>query len=184
MTGAQSGKALFYAVWPTAWGPMGAAAGTGGLRRVILPHYQTDQIAELLAWEFPEAACDEGPFAELIGLSRDYFNGKVVEFGAVGCEVLSRGTFGAKVLGACRTIPYGRTRSYGSLAEQLRRPEAARATAAALSRNPVPLVIPCHRVIYADGRTGGFSAPGGPGSEALKKRLLDLEKTHLAGIEE
>ena len=76
------------------------------------------------------------------------------------------------VLRACREIPYGKRRSYLSIAEQIGRPDAARAVATSLGKNAMPLAIPCHRVIYSDGRCGGFSAPGGV---AIKQRMLDLE---------
>ena len=64
---------LSYAVWATAWGPMGGLTGPAGLRRIVLPHYQVDQLAELLAWEHPGAVRDEDekPFERLIQLTRD-----------------------------------------------------------------------------------------------------------------
>jgi methylated-DNA-[protein]-cysteine S-methyltransferase len=169
----EEADSLFYGVWATAWGPMGAAGGAAGLRRVVLPHYMPDQLAELLAWEHPGAARDEKLFERLIQLTRDYFNGKAVDFGEVACDLPPAGSFAGMVLRACRTIPYGQTRSYSSLAEQIGRPDAARAVAAALGKNPIPLVVPCHRVTYADGRLGGFSAEGGV---ELKRRMLDLER--------
>ncbi|MCJ7544145.1 MAG: methylated-DNA--[protein]-cysteine S-methyltransferase [Phycisphaerae bacterium] len=167
-------QATAYAVWPTAWGPMGAAAGARGVCRVILPHYPTDHLRELLAWEFPGAVQDEAPFEELIALSRDYFNAKVADFSQVPCDLPPEGSFAGSVLRACRAIPYGQTRSYHVLAETVGRNDAARAVAAALGKNPTPLLVPCHRVTYADGRIGGFSAAGG---EALKRRVLELERS-------
>jgi methylated-DNA-[protein]-cysteine S-methyltransferase len=163
-----------YAVWPTAWGPMGAARSAAGVCRVILPHYQGDQLRDLLTWEYHQATNDESPFAELIAMSRDYFNGKVVDFASIVCDLPAEDSFSGKVLRACRSIPYGQTRSYHILAEMIGSGDAARAAAGILSKNAVPLVVPCHRVIYADGQSGGFSAPGG---EAVKKRLLELERT-------
>ncbi len=80
--------------------------------------------------------------------------------------------FQRKVYGACRTIPYGGTRSYRWLAEKIADARYCRAVAGALAVNPVALVVPCHRVVRSDGSLGGFSAPGGV---ALKKRLLELE---------
>jgi len=164
---------LSYAVWATAWGPMGGVMAAAGLRRIVLPHYQRDQLSDLLKWEFPGATRDEKPFEELIALCREYFNAHPVDFSAVRCELPSQRSFAGKVLRACAGIGYAQTRSYGSLAEQIGRPDAARAVAAALGKNRIPLVIPCHRVTYADGRAGGFSAAGGP---ELKKRLLALEQ--------
>ncbi len=78
------------------------------------------------------------------------------------------------VYAATRAIPPGSTRSYGEIARALGwdGPEAAREVGAALARNPTPIVVPCHRVVAADGRLTGFSAPGGP---ATKRRMLELE---------
>ncbi len=104
---------------------------------------------------------DEKPFAELIVLSRDYFNAKVVDFATIACDLPAEGSFAGKVLRACRAIPYGQTRSYHVLAETIGRGDAARAVAAALGKNPTRCVVPCHRVTYADGRIGGFSRPAG-----------------------
>jgi methylated-DNA-[protein]-cysteine S-methyltransferase len=172
-------QATAYAVWPTAWGPMGAGVGPHGVCCVVLPHYPTDQLRELLSWECPAAAQDEAPFEQFIALTRDYFNAQVVDFRPIPCELPPTGGFAEMVLRACRAIPYGQTRSYHFVAEAVGGgAEAARSVAAALSKNPTPLLVPCHRVTYADGRIGGFSAAGG---EALKARLLKLEQSVIAG---
>ena len=170
---ADNSHQLCYDAWATAWGPIGAVSGPGGLRRLVLPHYQFSELLALLAWEHPDGLRDATPFQRLTELSRDYFNGREADFSEIECELPSEGSFSGKVLRACQAIPYGRTRSYGSLADQIGREDAARAVAAALSKNRIPLVIPCHRVTYSDGRPGGFSAPGGA---ALKRRMLDLER--------
>jgi len=162
----------FHAVWPTAWGPIGGVAGAGGLRRLVLPHYQADQLADLLAWEHPATVRDLGPFEHIIELTRAYFNARCVSFDDVACELPGEGTFGGKVLRACRTIRYGQTPSYGELARLIGQPDASRAVAGALGKNDIPLVIPCHRVTYAGGGLGGFSAPGGV---EVKRRMLALE---------
>lgn len=80
--------------------------------------------------------------------------------------------FDRRVYEATREIPAGATRSYGDLAAAIGAPDAARAVGRALGLNPIPLVVPCHRVVAADGRLHGFSAPGGL---RTKQRLLDLE---------
>ena len=162
----------YYAVWATAWGPMGGLAGPAGLIQLHLPHYQLDQLAELLAWENPGCERNTEPFESIIDLSRAYLNGREVSFDDVACDLPAETTFGGKVLRACRQVPYGRTVSYSHLAKQIGRPDAARAVAGQMSKNPIPLVIPCHRITYADGRLGGFSAPGGVD---LKRRMLALE---------
>jgi len=80
--------------------------------------------------------------------------------------------FDRRVHALARAIPPGRTRTYGELAVALDQPGAAQAVGRALGRNPFPIVVPCHRIVAADGGLGGFSAPGGP---AAKRRLLALE---------
>ena len=170
---AKRDESLSYDVWVTAWGPMGAVASPAGIRRVVLPHYEFDDLVELLAWEHAGAARSEAPFETLIRVSRDYFTARPVDFDDVVCDLPDESTFTGVVLRACRKIPYGTTVSYSALAARIGREDATRAVATVMSKNPVPLVVPCHRVTYADGRAGGFSAPGGP---ELKRRMLELEE--------
>ncbi len=81
--------------------------------------------------------------------------------------------FRRAVYQAARAIPRGETRTYGQIAAAIGKPRAARAVGQALARNPIPLVVPCHRVVAANGDLRGFSAPGGT---ALKARLLAWER--------
>ena len=164
---------IFYSVWTTAAGAMGGVSGPGGLVRIVLPHYSPSDLKDLLAFEHPGSAEKPDEFADLAEKSRAYFNGQAVGFDDIACDLPSANTFTGKVLRACRGIPYGRTRSYSWLAGAVGKPTGARAVAAALGRNPLPLVIPCHRVIHAGGAIGGFSAPGGI---ELKRRMLTIEK--------
>ena len=80
--------------------------------------------------------------------------------------------FRREVLSACRHVPYGESCSYGDLAARIGRPKAARAVGTAMAQNPIPLIIPCHRIVGAQNRLGGYSAPGGL---EMKQRLLELE---------
>lgn len=82
------------------------------------------------------------------------------------------GPFEREVLGVLRRIPTGAVKTYGEVAKTLGQPGAARAVGAACARNPLPLLIPCHRVVRSDGGLGGFSLRGGV---ALKRRLLEAE---------
>lgn len=167
-------KDLYYATWTTAWGPIGAVAGKNGLTRLVLPHYTMQDLGELLAWEHKGAKCDAGPFEELIELSGAYFNGKKADFSTLVCDLPPESKFSGKVLRACREIPYAQTMSYSQVALAIKAEDGARAVAGALSRNRIPLVVPCHRVTYADGTPGGFTAPGGVN---LKSKMLHLEIT-------
>jgi methylated-DNA-[protein]-cysteine S-methyltransferase len=76
------------------------------------------------------------------------------------------------VYAATREIPAGSTRTYGEIARSIGRPDAARDVGAALARNPVPIIVPCHRVVAANGALTGFSAPGGL---ETKRRMLEIE---------
>lgn len=169
---------LVYSVWATAWGPVGAVASERGLCRFVLPHYNLRDLEQLLAWEHKGARRDDARFAELVPLTRDYFNGKRVDFASVLCDMPPEGSFSGIVLRACRQIPYGQTMPYLGLAKTIGREDAARAVATALSKNNIPLVIPCHRVIYSGGGMGGFTAEGGT---PLKKRMIEMERK-TAGI--
>ena len=102
---------------------------------------------------------------------KKYLKGELQRF---ECKLDIRGTpFQKKVWSALARIPYGRTRSYGDIAQAIGHPKAFRAVGNANGRNSIPLILPCHRVIESNGGLGGF----GHGVK-VKKQLLDLEKTH------
>jgi methylated-DNA-[protein]-cysteine S-methyltransferase len=114
-------------------------------------------------WEHTEA-----PFREVIGQLKGYFARKLRAF---DLPLAPQGTpFQQEVWRALRTIPYGETRSYGELAQHIGRPRAFRAVGSANARNPIPIVIPCHRVVGAAGSLTGFG-----GGLPVKHRLLTLE---------
>ena len=102
-----------------------------------------------------------------------FAQGEPVEFLDVPVNTKGMTAFQRRVIATCRAIPHGETCTYGELAEAAGRPGAARAVGSVMSRNRVPLVVPCHRVVPASGGLGGFSAPQGV---AMKRRLLDLEQ--------
>jgi methylated-DNA-[protein]-cysteine S-methyltransferase len=80
--------------------------------------------------------------------------------------------FRRAIYSAARKLGFGETTTYGGLADSAGHPGMARETGEALGRNPVPLIVPCHRILAAGGKIGGFSAPGG---SSTKERLLALE---------
>jgi len=114
-----------------------------------------------------DAAC----FAELTDRIKRYFDGEPVDF-ADKLDLAGTTPFQQSVWLTVRNIPRGETRSYGWVANQLGLPKAARAVGQALGRNPVPIVIPCHRVIGSDGKPGGFG-----GGVEIKKLLIQLEQS-------
>ena len=106
-----------------------------------------------------------------------YASGNSDSFRDVAVDLGRLSRFGRRVLVQCRRITLGRTKSYAELASQAGFPRAARAVGNLLAANRIPLIIPCHRVVLADGRIGSYSAPGG---SAMKRRLLALESRKLA----
>jgi O-6-methylguanine DNA methyltransferase len=109
------------------------------------------------------------PIAEVIERVRRHLAGKVEDFRDIPVALDRAGSFERLVYDAARNIPAGTTMTYGEIAKAIGQPGAAQAVGQALGRNPIPLIIPCHRVLAAGGKPGGFSAPGGL---ATKAKLL------------
>lgn len=112
---------------------------------------------------------EDAPLLEAIEQLKAYFNGELKTF---DLPLDPKGTsFQQKVWKALQSIPYGETVSYGDLATQIERPTASRAVGAANGQNPLPIVVPCHRVIGANGKLTGYA-----GGLKIKKSLLDHEQ--------
>jgi methylated-DNA-[protein]-cysteine S-methyltransferase len=108
--------------------------------------------------------------------ARRYFVGERVDFAGVPVDLGEQAPFFSRVYAAVRDLGWGETATYGAIAKQLDAgPEAARAVGQAMAANPVPLIIPCHRVTAANGQIGGFSAPGGSSSKALMLGIEGVE---------
>lgn len=142
-----------------------------GLRRLVLPEPTAGRCRALIRREFPAAVENPRLLPGLADQLVRYFEGEPVEFDAP-LDWRGYRDFESDVWNLCRRMPYGQTCSYGDLARRVGRPGAARAVGMAMSRNPVPLVVPCHRVLRSDGSLGGYSGRGGV---AFKRRLLDME---------
>lgn len=153
----------------TALGACSLAWSDAGIVRVrLLAAGDTDASATAV----PDAVCDLARriVAHLSGVAVDYADVVLDETGHASADL--------DVWRALRRVPRGTTVTYGELAERAGRPGTARAVGSAMTRNPWPIVVPCHRVLAAGGALGGFSAPGGA---ATKRRLLTLEGVDLDG---
>jgi methylated-DNA-[protein]-cysteine S-methyltransferase len=159
----------------TTAGYVGFLASNRGLRRVYLPARTAEALKRAIRKDAPNATEDRRLLPELAGALQRYFAGQPVNFD-VKLDWTDRSEFDADVYHACRRIPYGRTRSYKQLAEQVGRPGAARAVGNAMRTNDCPIVVPCHRVLKSDGSLGGFSGPDGINT---KRRLLQMEAAAL-----
>lgn len=161
-------------MWATPAGAMAAVLSPRGLCFLRLPHGTVKEVRTEIQARFPQArptARAQGEMATLMALCLDYFAGRPADLSGITLDLAGCTPFQRRVYRALRTVPRGRTVTYGELARRLGAPGAARAVAGAMARNPVPLVIPCHRVMAAGG-LGGFSAAGGTD---LKRRMLVLE---------
>ena len=155
-------------IFDTPFGRMAVAATSRGLTRVLLPTEAAVLQASAVAVEPDRAAAALAARAEKEILQ--YLAGRRRKF-TVPVDLSGAPPFHAKVLRALARIPYGRTVAYGELAARVGRPRGARAVGQAMAGNPVPLVVPCHRVVASGGGLGGFG-----GGLDLKRRLLALER--------
>lgn len=149
---------------------MGIVGSSAGLLRTTLLQSSEQEVYRLLGDSLDRATPSPRPFEDLIVRFQAYFSGRRVEF--PDKLDLSKATpFQRRVWQAARLIPYGETRTYTWLAAQVGNSSAARAVGQALGRNPLPIIIPCHRVLASNGGLGGFS-----GGVEMKRLLLTLEK--------
>ena len=164
-------KSLTFAVCETCLGWMGVIGSPAGLKAVILPlKSKKDLLEQIAAMGCKPENYNSDYLTDLTDRLRRYLNGETEDF-PLKLDLAGTTRFQQSVWQVVRKIPRGETRNYGWVAQQVGSPRAARAVGQALARNPVPIVIPCHRVISGDGKLGGFG--GGLG---VKKFLLDLEQ--------
>lgn len=152
-----------------AWGWCGVRRSEAGLTRLCLPQPRREDAVAAISIGAVEA--DEDPLLDGVARAlQEYFAGEAVVFD-VPVDLGNPGTFGERVLRACERIAWGHTATYAEMAAAAGSPRGARAAGQALGRNPVPVVIPCHRVIGSDGHLVGFGRWG----LAMKCQLLELE---------
>jgi methylated-DNA-[protein]-cysteine S-methyltransferase len=167
------------AVFETELGFMGIAWSKAGLTRLCLPQRDRAAVERRLLRHgntgMPVVREYENApqwVAALIAAIRAYAAGEAVDFSAVPVDLSGVDAFRLAIYAAARKLAFGEVTTYGELAVEAGHPGLARETGAALGANPVPLVIPCHRILAVGGKIGGFSAPGG---SATKEKMLALE---------
>ena len=167
-------SAAGFTLFDTAIGRCGVAWNERGIVGVHLPGRSDRQTRERIVRRFPEAA-EIAPPAEVqraIDGIVALLSGERRDLSSVALDMEGLPELHRRVYEAARTIPPGETLTYGEIARRLGDPRQARAVGQALAQNPFAIVVPCHRVLAAGGRTGGFSAPGGTGT---KLRILEIE---------
>ncbi len=168
-------KTVKYTIFNTKWGYFGLAAEEKTLLGTILPLPNPKKVESILIKKYPNAEYQKYLLKPLQKKITAYFDGIMTDFSSVPILLEGLKLFTISALTACKKTPHGRTISYSELAKKINKPKAARAVGNALARNPLPLIIPCHRVVHSDGSCGNFSAAGG---KKLKQKLLKLEKTN------
>jgi len=161
---------LKYITFNTDIGWVGILGSAKGLLRTTLPQYSAQAVRQLLGNDINGATYSPHLFKDLVERLKVYFRGHKVTF-PDELDLSGATAFQRAVWEITRLIPYGEIRSYTWVAEQIRRPGAVRAVGQALGRNPLPIIVPCHRVVASGGRLGGFG-----GGLEMKRRLLHLEE--------
>ena len=170
----------YYLIFETVGGFCGIAWNDIGVTRFQLPTKEAGSTERLLLRRIPDAWPGTPPpeVTDAIAAVKRYFVGEEIDFSSIKLDLGALDSFFERIYVAARQIGWGHTTTYGALAKQLGAgPEAARDVGQAMARNPVALIIPCHRVLAAGGKIGGFSAPGG---STAKARMLELEGVQLA----
>jgi methylated-DNA-[protein]-cysteine S-methyltransferase len=170
----------------TDWGPMHIAAGPRGIvgagMLATAEGFRADLERRGYLELVPLEDASPGPARDLALRTREalatLLAGDDADLGSIAIDIADRSAWDRLVLDGVRTIARGTTASYGDVARRIGRPGAARAVGGAVGRNPVSLLVPCHRVIAGDGTLGGYGAAAWGGVEAaldLKQALLRLE---------
>jgi len=174
-------KPVKYVIFPTKWGYFGFSGSEKGLLRTCLPAQEYEEIEARLLQSNPLAQFNRPFFQQAQDRIAAYFHGDEADLGLeIPIDLTGLTPFQREVLTACRRVAPGTTTTYGRLAEKIGKPKAARAVGNALAKNPLPLIIPCHRILPANNSLGGFSSPGGL---MLKEKLLMHEERQIGKIE-
>ena len=160
-----------YTTTDSPYGPILVAATERGVVRLGLPNKNFDVLLDAIAAGVsPRVIEQRARLDPVLAELDEYFEGQRHEFSADVDWQLVRGDFGRRVLSETARIPYGQTLSYGQVAELAGNPRAFRAAGSALGANPIPVIVPCHRILRAGGEVGDYD-----GGSEMKRSLLEME---------
>ena len=171
--------ATHLALFETSLGTAAVAWNERGVVGVRLPEDDPDKLRTRLRRQFPEATETPPPpdIQKAIDAMAELLHGEPRDLSHISLDMRNVPPFDRQVYDIARTIPPGKTLTYGQIATALGDVHLARDVGQALAHNPFPLVVPCHRVLAAGGRLGGFSARGGV---TTKQRLLSIEQANVS----
>jgi methylated-DNA-[protein]-cysteine S-methyltransferase len=168
-------NALGYTLFDTAVGRCGIAWSERGISAIMLPEADDDATRKRLlrrVGNVPEAL-PPASVQQAIAAIQSLLEGGRTDLSNVVVDLDGMPDFNLRVYEIARKIPAGETLTYGDIAKRLGDVQLSRAVGQAMGQNPVPVVVPCHRVVAAGGKTGGFSAPGG---SRTKLKILAIER--------
>jgi methylated-DNA-[protein]-cysteine S-methyltransferase len=166
-----------FAIFDTALGHCGITWTSRGIAGVDLPAGSEEKTRARLIRRFPEAQ-EAKPAPEIQKIIDEVvalIAGEKIDFSHVTLDHAPLPEFSKRIYEIVRTIPIGHTLTYGDIAKKLGDVSLSREVGQAMGKNPTPIIMPCHRVVAASGKTGGFSAPGGVDT---KMKLLSIERRH------
>lgn len=172
-----------YAFFPTTLGICGIMWGEGGIRRIDLPEDEPEALRARFRHLYPDYVEQAPPHRMQVVIDAvvDHLKTGVGDLSRFDIDLDGVADFERHVYEEVRKIPAGRTRTYGDLARAVDAPGSAQAVGQALAANPVALLVPCHRVVAAGGKIGGFSAGGGADT---KRIILRIEGSEMGIIQD
>lgn len=159
----------YYAIINTPLGWIGLSGSDAGISRATLPKSSKELATREVAGQSSGVLHSQSYFEQIIEELLNYFRGQRVEF-AEKLDMGNHTPFEQAVWKATAKIPYGQRKSYSEISRQIGKPAAYRAVGQALGKNPLAIIVPCHRVIASDGKLGGFG-----GGLTMKRYLLNME---------
>jgi methylated-DNA-[protein]-cysteine S-methyltransferase len=166
-------------LFDTAIGSCAIAWGDRGITATALPHRDPERTRAALARRATGQATEPTPeVSAAIEMIRLLLGGEAIDMREIGLDLEGVADFDRRVAEVVRTIAPGETLTYGEVAARIGAKGEAREVGAAMGRNRFPIIVPCHRVVAAGGKPGGFSAPGGV---ETKLRMLEIERRHAPG---